>query len=471
MHLNFADLKEIRTSTFEEKFIENLETAFSKIDIALDKSSKNVDTCFERTLLKIKDEQIVLLIDEYDAPLTASLDNKEEFDLRRSVLASFFSKVKDSLDQSKFRFIFITGVTRYSQTSIFSAFNNLEDLSFKSEYSTLVGYTQEELEYYFKDYIENAAVVLNKEEDTTEYNYDVIVQKLKEHYDGYSFDSKARTHVYNPWSILNFLKYPKDGFKNYWLDSGAATPTLLVKYLNSRDISTDKELLNNYLNLDFTKATSEATLSPAVVDISDANFNLEAILYQAGYLSIKEGDGEDFSIGIPNLEVKKAYATIILKSILNKEVPTIRLVYRKALESALDNKDFELLKDTLNKYLNEFSYNFYKDADEIRYREIIKIILTLLSITAYSEVESSKGRCDLQISYKDKFYVIEFKLAHHESELNDKLNDAIAQIKDRKYHKLLRSQSIVPLAIVILDKKAEDDKSAIHEIAEIKEIL
>ena len=243
-----------------------------------------------------------------------------------------------------------------------------------------------------------------------------------------------------------------------------------MKYLKSRDISTNKELLNNYLNLDFSKVTSEAKLSPAVVDISDANFSLEAILYQAGYLSIKEGNGEDFNIGIPNLEVKKAYATIILKSILDKEIPTIRLAYRKALESALYNKDFELLKDTLNKYLNEFSYNFYKDADEIRYREIIKIILTLLSITAYSEVESSKGRCDLQISYKDKFYVIEFKLAHHESEIKDKLNDAIAQIKDRKYYKILRSQTIVPLAIVILDKKAENDKSAIHEIAEIKEI-
>ena len=103
----------------------------------------------------------MLLIDEYDAPLTAVMGDKEEFEARRALFSEFFSTVKSR--SSKFRFIFITGVTRYSNTSIFSAFNNIEDISFNPTYGALVGYTQEELEHYFKDYLENAVTELNEE--------------------------------------------------------------------------------------------------------------------------------------------------------------------------------------------------------------------------------------------------------------------------------------------------------------------
>ena len=106
------------------------------------------------------DNQYVLLIDEYDAPLTAAMADKEEFEKRRSVLSEFFLTVKSY--SSKFRFIFITGVTRYSNTSIFSAFNNIKDISFNPTYGAIVGYTQEELEHYFGDYIKNAAVALSQ---------------------------------------------------------------------------------------------------------------------------------------------------------------------------------------------------------------------------------------------------------------------------------------------------------------------
>lgn len=122
------------------------------------------------------------------------------------------------------------------------------------------------------------------------------------------------------------------------------------------------------------------------------------------------------------------------------------------------------------KYFNEFSYNFYKDADEIRYREVVRILLTLLSISTYSKVETSKCRCDLRISYKDKLYVIEFKLAHEDAEVDEKFNEAVEQINDRKYDKILRNQTIVSLAMVLLDKKAEGYKGSVHEIAKIVEL-
>ena len=283
LHLDFSTIS-ANIEWFNTVFINEINKKCKKLNLKQDPNNSLVSIfpseCLQSYLELLEDEQIVLLIDEYDAPLTANLDNKESFNKIRETLSEFYKTIKAY--NKNFRFIFITGVTRYSQTSIFSAFNNLKDLSFDPQYGTLVGYTQEELEYYFKDYIENAANVFNEEERTTEYNYDVIVQKLKENYDGYSFDSKAKTHVYNPWSILNFLSSPHLGFKNFWLSTGAATPALLVKYLNSRDINHNKEVLNDYLNLDFTKLSSEIKLSPAIVDISDKKFSLEVelLLYE-----------------------------------------------------------------------------------------------------------------------------------------------------------------------------------------------
>lgn len=473
LHLDFSDIT-ANVDFFNDFFVNEIDNKCKNLNLKKDTTNRLAKTvpseCLKSYLVLLKDEKIVLLIDEYDAPLTANLDNKEAFNKIRESLSDFYKTIK--AHSKKFRFLFITGITRYSQASIFSALNNLEDLSFDPKYGTLVGYTKEELEYYFKDYIENAALVLNEKYQSTSYNYDVIVKKLEEHYDGYSFDSEALTHVYNPWSILNFLKKPYLGFANYWLTTGAATPTLLIKYLNSKDSTNNTEVLNNYVNLDFTTLSSESDLSPAIVDISDEKFSFFAVLYQAGYLTIKSIGLTGFNIGIPNLEVKQAFANIILKSVTKKDLNAITKLYVNVLVEALETKDWDKLKDVLNKYFNEYSYDFYKNASEATYRELIKVLLTILalSIRTESEVETSKGRCGLRISYKDKLYVIEFKLARKDTEINEKLNEAIVQIKDRKYDNLLRDQTIVPLAIVILDTKAENENTAIHEIALIKEI-
>ena len=166
----------------------------------------------------------MLLIDEYDAPLTAVMGDKKEFEARRALFSEFFSTVKSR--SSKFRFIFITGVTRNFNDSIFSSFNILKDISFNPTYGALVGYTQEELEHYFKDYgytqeelehyfkdyLENAVTELNEDLGEDKYTYNSLIEALKLNYDGYSFDEDCEWHVYNPWSILNFLKNPQEGF-------------------------------------------------------------------------------------------------------------------------------------------------------------------------------------------------------------------------------------------------------------------
>ena len=161
IHLDFSSIKGNRKSrSFESKFLKHLKTKFKNTKLKIDED-QDVVASLNETLENVADRSLVLLIDEYDSPLTAVIGDKEEFADRRELLSDFFSSIKTY--SGKFRFIFITGVTRYSHTAIFSGFNNLKDISFDPDFGTIVGYTQEELEFYFKDYLENAANILNQE--------------------------------------------------------------------------------------------------------------------------------------------------------------------------------------------------------------------------------------------------------------------------------------------------------------------
>ena len=149
---------------------------------------------------------LVVLIDEYDAPLVICLDKEELFRDVRMVMSSFFSTLKSKDDC--LRFLFMTGITKFSSTSIFSDFNDLTDISLNPEYGALVGYTESEIERYFDFYINEAAKVLGLPREE-------ILSELKANYNGFSFDSEARIRVYCPWSVLSFFNNPNAGFRNY----------------------------------------------------------------------------------------------------------------------------------------------------------------------------------------------------------------------------------------------------------------
>ena len=234
----------------------------------IEPTKENVD--FPAILLEKSienEDEVVLLVDEYDAPLTAVLNDSNEFEDRRKILSSFYLTVKSI--QGKFRFIFITGVTYYAHTSIFSAFNNLTDLTLDSDYGALLGYTSEELEKYFSEYIDNAVVTLNKKIPTERYSHDVVVSELKRNYDGYSFDEECMHHVYNPWSIVNFFDAPVRGFIPYWVSSGGATPTFLVNYLKQGLKKYNVDELQSLLSIDSTVNKVCDKLYPVIDKIAD----------------------------------------------------------------------------------------------------------------------------------------------------------------------------------------------------------
>ena len=469
IHIDFSQIKEnTENRPFEDKFYLLLKSSFKEASLAI-AEERDVIAAFADTIAAEENGTLVLLIDEYDAPLTAVMGDKEEFEARRALFSEFFSTVKSR--SSKFRFIFITGVTRYSNTSIFSAFNNIEDISFNPTYGALVGYTQEELEHYFKDYLENAVTELNEDLGEDKYTYDSLIEALKLNYDGYSFDRRCRHHVYNPWSILNFLKNPQEGFLPYWLTTGGAKPSLLVNYLNTFiDKKVKKTELVDYLNLEFTKITSAAELSPNISSIEDENFPFFAILYQAGYFTIKDTGINYLEVGLPNLEVKKAFADIILNKLTAKTTAQISAFYGKKVKAALDAKDFTALKEEFNKILNEFSYESVISFKEYAFRDVYKVILQLLGYNTYTEYQTALGRSDLCFEDDDKLYICEFKVISKADNIQEKLAKAKEQIREKRYGLRITDKEVITLAIVIVNENASDTQKPMREVAAVEQV-
>ena len=470
LHLDFSSLKEDRQEevSFSTKLYAQLKTNLNLISLSID-DKQDVISAFNDTLAHIPNSSLVLLIDEYDAPLTAVMGDPIEFNRRRKILSEFFLSIKNY--SKKFRFIFLTGVTRYSHVSIFSAFNNLDDISFNPLYGSILGYTQEELEFYFKDFLENAAKALNTKYQTTTYSYKLILQKVKEHYDGYSFDKECSSHVYNPWSILKFLTYPQDGFDNYWLNTGGSKPSILVNYFKSVIVNKlDKSELLKYADENVAIPVSINKLSPTVESIEEINFPFEAILYQAGYFTIKGITEFSLKIGIPNLEVKQAFAEIILESLTHKSRQEFSETYKAMLMEPLDNKDLAKLQEVFNQIINCFSYESIRCFNEATFRDLLNFTAFILKIPSATEILNAYGRVDLSLETDKYYYVFELKVAETQNEVASKLQEAKAQIVDRKYARVLKDKEVVALALVVINQAKNQDLQPIHEIGALEAV-
>jgi len=453
VHLDFSKFKDVpSSSSFNKDFMDSLRFALERAGI--EPTKENVD--FPAILLEKSienEDEVVLLVDEYDAPLTAVLNDSNEFEDRRKILSSFYLTVKSC--QEKFRFIFITGVTYYAHTSIFSAFNNLKDLTLDLRYGALLGYTSEELESYFGEYIDNAVEVLNKKYHTERYTHDVVVSELKRNYDGYSFDEESLNHVYNPWSIVNFFDAPVRGFIPYWMSSGGSTPTFLVNYLKQGLEKYDSNELQSLLSIDSTVNKDSDTLYRSFENI--ANIDLFAILYQAGYFCIKSVIYGIFKVGIPNLEVKKAYSNLVLNQLTRTQDAKLRFI--EAFKSVLASGNLDKIKELFNTFINELSYETVKNFNEACFRDVLKLAMLTFNVTASTEVMGACGRADITAEAGDYLYVFELKVTDSSKDIETKLNEAKEQIIKNKYARRLTDKTVVPVALVLENNSKSRDKS------------
>ena len=453
IHLDFSTFREVPSnSSFNKEFMDAFKLSLEEAGI--EPTKENIDS--PANLLKKTldtESEVVLLVDEYDAPLTAVLNDSNEFEDRRKILSNFYLTVKSC--DGKFRFIFITGVTYYSHTSIFSAFNNLKDLTLDLRYGALLGYTSEELELYFGEYIDNAVEVLNKKYHTERYTHDLVVSELKRNYDGYSFDEEALNHVYNPWSIVNFFDAPVRGFIPYWVVSGGSTPTFLVNYLKQGLEKYNTDDLQSLLNIDSTVNSAAEYLYPKIENM--ANLDLFAILYQAGYFCIKAVVDDIFKVGIPNLEVKKAYSNIVLNELTKTK--EAKLKYVEPFKEVLASGNLDKIKELFNTLINEFSYETVKKFNEACFRDVLKLAMLTFNVSASTEVMGACGRADITAEAGDYLYVFELKVTDNSKDIDTKLSEAKEQIIKNKYARRLTDKTVIPVALVLENNSKSREKS------------
>ena len=453
IHLDFSTFREVPSnSSFNKEFMDAFKLSLEEAGI--EPTKENIDSP-AKLLKKTLDteREVVLLVDEYDAPLTAVLNVSNEFEDRRKILSNFYLTVKSC--DGKFRFIFITGITYYLHTSIFSAFNNLKDLTLDLRYGALLGYTSEELEKYFSEYIDNAVVTLNKKFPTERYTHEKVVEELKRNYDGYSFDEDCMHHVYNPWSILNFLKSPHRGFIPYWVVSGGSTPTFLVNYLKQGLEKYNADELQSLLQIDSTVNKVSSKLYPTIDNI--AKIDLFAILYQAGYFCIKGENRKILQIGIPNLEVKRAYSEIMLRLLTNNN--DVQEKFTTSLYDVLCENKLDKLKDIFNCFINELSYETVKNFNEACFRDVLKLAMLTFNVSASTEVMGACGRADITAEAGDYLYVFELKVTDNSKDIATKLSEAKEQIIKNKYARRLTDKTVVPVALVLENNSKSREKT------------
>ena len=468
LHLDFSVFKETPSiGSFNNDFMDSLRFSLERAGIEPTKEKVDFPAKLLEKSIENEDERaVVLLVDEYDAPLTAVLNDSNEFEDRRKILSNFYFTVKSF--QVKFRFIFITGVTYYSHTSIFSAFNHLTDLTLDSDYGALLGYTSDELESYFSEYIDNAVETLNRKFPTERYTHEKVVEELKRNYDGYSFDEDCMHHVYNPWSILNFLKSPHRGFIPYWVSSGGSTPTFLVNYLKQGLKKYNSNELQSLLGIDSTVNKDTDSLYPSIENIS--NIDLFAILYQAGYFCIKSAFDGYFKVGIPNLEVKKAYSNLVLNQLTKSQDSKLRFI--EPFKEVLASGNLDKIKELFNTLINEFSYETVKKFNEACFRDVLKLAMLTFNVSASTEVMGACGRADITAEAGDYLYVFELKVTDNSKDIDTKLTEAKEQIIKNKYARRLTDKTVVPVALVLENnaKSREKTDTPVCEIVALEKV-
>lgn len=455
IHLDFSAIQVNDYQTVVDTLIKAMSEQFKKYgfdtsDVATDK----YPATYFNTVLERYNGNVVILIDEYDNLLIRAKNISD--DLYKKVLELYndlFNIIKLQSGK-KSLFTFVTGILKLSQTSIFSGSNSFQDVSFNSEYSTLLGYTQEEIHEYFDEYIENFANVnsITKEE---------VYLKLKENYNGYSFDAEAKTSVYNPWSILNCLKNPTRKFDKYWIETGSPESLLKKRYVREMNSHKLDERLKPLI--EFSEKSQifvnkkDLTSKTSIDDISDIS-----LLYQAGFLTIKgKNDFDQLLIDYPNLEVKSCFAQILFEKIFKSNQATSNLsndIGNKAyIEKILCNGDVNAISTLFSNILRVIGYDARHELflKETLVTNLINCVLEVQAIQTYREKQNISGRSDLEVIIGKEKFVFEFKLADNSNEIEAKKQEAFAQIKKHHYGQDLNYPKPKQYAVII-NKDAQD---------------
>ena len=389
-----------------------------------------------RYIYETTHQQVIVLVDEYDKPLLLTLEEGLE-DLNneyRRILKGFFAVLKSG--DPYLRFVFLTGVSRFSKISLFSDLNHLNDISLNRDYSSVCGISEDELKSNFQPEIK----ALSESEQLT---YEETLEKLKQTYDGYLFIDGG-VHVYNPFSLLNV--FSDRMFFDYWFQSG--TPTFLVQYLKKAHFYLPD--LENNVEIDLS------SLNNFKVDVGSPI----PILYQAGYLTLKSYNRRSglYSLGYPNNEVKYGLIRNLLPSYSNLDETKVQRFVWQFYEKVCSG-DVASFMQVISDLLANIPYSS-ASKDDVRWREqnyqiAVALIFQFMGMYTQTEVYSAKGRADCVVHTEHIIYIFEFKLWSAGT-----AEEALTQIQAQEYYKPLRLQG---KKLVLIGTSFDEEKRNIKE--------
>ncbi len=397
----------------EEVFRNSLSSFLDKVagkyDIVLsapfirDKFAELIEKIYEKT-----QQKVVILVDEYDKPIINYVDDIEKATQNREILRDFFGVLKSS--DPFLRFVFFTGVSKFSRVSIFSDLNNIRDISLSKNFGTICGYTQTELEKSFEKQIQSLCFELAIKKPA-------LLTKIKNWYDGYSWGN-LKDKMYNPFSILNL--FVEQQFDNYWFVSG--TPRFLMQLIKKKE-------------LDVTTLENQKVSKSLFDSYQIENINILVLLFQTGYLTISDVDTNEipyeYTLNYPNLEVKHAFMTYLFECFTNQGFEKVQPA-AKSLRQHLQADNFEGFMNIIRSLFAKIPYPLHIE-QEAYYHSLFYMILVLMGVKIDLEVLTDKGRIDGVLELEDKIYLIEFKYGKTGSDMDNLINKAIEQIKDKKY--------------------------------------
>ncbi len=411
IYIDFGKINIETPETFRQSFmleIRRTVTLESLIEIEITNPGTMLQDVMLQLVQKYENKKVVLIIDEYDRPILHHLTNPDSLQEMQSIVQNFYTCIK-AMDQY-LRFLFVTGITRFSKTNLFSGFNQISDISMDPQFAHLVGYTDEEINTTLAEHMNKAAQESGK-------SLENFKDQTKLYYNGYRFWKNAPAgkpqtdlaRVYNPYSMMHNLNNPT--FEYYWFESG--TPTFLINLFKR-----DRYQVESFDNL----SISEEELGA----FEPETLPLNTLLYQTGYLTIKEynKNSKNFILNYPNVEVKEAFLERILvwlSSVQKSKYNDCAYLLREALY----HNNLEDFIETLKTFYAAIPYTIQMEYEKY-YQTIFYIILTLLGIKINVEVTTNLGRIDALIKTEKFIYIIEFKL-------NADASKALEQIKTKKY--------------------------------------
>ncbi|MDR0911083.1 MAG: ATP-binding protein [Methanobrevibacter sp.] len=408
------------------------------INLIADKFGELIRKIYEKT-----GKKIVILVDEYDKSITSHIDNIKLAKANRNTLREFYQVLKSN--DRYLHFLFITGVTKFAKTSIFSDLNHLKDITLNPLYSTLCGYTQNELEHYFNNYIEENSLSQNISKSE-------MLNYIKDWYNGYSWDGE--NFIYNPFSILNFLE--DNEFNNYWFDSGTAK--MLVDLIKEGNVD---------INIIASKTSSFTGLFPS---FELNNIDFATVLLQNGYMTIKnkktiKGEKPIYSLAIPNKEVEESLFNYIIGTYINTNEGFVDATLKNMLNYIinLDNVSLQRSIESQIHKIPNILYGELKKEIEAHYKILTISWMQLLGFEIDQEIMTIKGRLDGILKRDDLIVIMEFKFSKTKS-FDYMIKDAFNQIIKKEYYKPYQNKKVILLALAFKPRDVKCELKTLYEV-------